>query len=98
MRHFALDFNLRQKYNSENIKLLLKLCGPSFWPRSEGAPCYNSASGLPYDLIFCLVVREALTIILLPKSIRLDIVAIFINIGYYNNINNPNFKAIFTIA
>ena len=52
MRHSALDFNLRQKYNSENIKLLLKLCGPSFWPRSEGAPCYNSASGLPYDLIF----------------------------------------------
>ena len=31
MRHFALDFNLRQKYNSEDIELLLKLCGgPSF--------------------------------------------------------------------
>ena len=84
MRHSALDFNLRQKYNSENIKLLLKLCGPSFWPRSEGAPCYNSASGLAYDLIFWLVVREALTIILIPKSIRLDIVAIFINTGYYH--------------
>ena len=48
----------------------------------HGAPCYNLASGLPYDLIFCLVVREALTIILIPKSIRLDIVAIFINTGY----------------
>ena len=36
------------------------------------------------------MVREALTIILVPKSIKLDIVAIFINTGYCNHYNSDS--------